>query len=1492
LITPVIYTVNLEEGQPITVRFRARSAKRVGGAGNPWTKGTVGDKYSAASLKVLVSNDGQFRNSDVIGTVNVGSDNIDSTLFEFDLTTPKTGSVQVAFYYANTSYINDNAQENNEDYMVFEIFDVRFEYKNDVAICPPLEGLERTFLTPHSATFSWAPSDSAKYYEFAYGPADEDEYANTVKLTDAEYTMTGLDDETTYKVKVTGYCDEDGENAAPDPLTAEFTTPEGCHTPTGFKVQDVTYYGATFISQQTQSILDEREIKVVSTDNLHTKFFKQPKDTLVQDKGLYDNTSYTAITRAICRYGTVSKDTSEWSNPISFTTLVDPANLPDTFDVKVVVAPAGAGVVTGAKKYVEDETISLTATANSGYVFKGWVDTYNDTVGREATYTRLAKLEDDEESSDLKTHVLEYKAVFKKVYTIAVNASPASAGTVTGAGTYDDGADVTLTATPKSTYVFQEWQDAEGNRVATTATYKFKPTANATYTAIFRTKLYYTLDAQVTPNADWGSVTYNPQPNEDEQYAEGQAVTLTAVPAQYCKFVAWKDADGNTLGTNTTYTVSMDANKAVKAEFAQIRYTVTLKSDPNTNYGTIKGTSGSTTTGGQFVGGSTRRLVAQPKSGYTFVKWMSGSQQLGTDTVLQFVLTRDTTITAYFQEKPELDIKVTVSPANAGTVTGAGKVKRGENAVLTATPAAHYAFKEWKRLDNSTIKNNPYTFKPDRDYTFTAVFRDLESFTVTVTQEGSGTVTGAGTYEEGQSVSLKATAAENYYFAEWQDADGSTLSTDETYTFTVTANTSVKAVFSENEKYQVSLSRNPSAGGTVSGAGSYHAGDEVTIAASPNKGYRFLYWEKKDGTQVTDNPYIFNALGRDMVFTAVFEALCEIKVTVDPAGTARVTGAGTYDAGDEVTLTATVDDEYVFVEWRDGNGVSLSTETTYTFTASTSMNITAVLREKAYYSIDVPCVGDDEDENDPGTISFSDGNDGEWMEGTTVTMTATPAQYYEFVEWQDKDGNTLSKNASYSFVISQDTTFTAVFSRLQYTVTLVSNPSKDYGTINGTSGSASDGGTFDAGSKRHLEAKPKSGYEFVKWMSDTKELGTNPVYEFILTEDITITAYFQEKQELDIKVTVVPVNAGTVTGAGKVQRGNNAVLTANPGENYKFLYWERIDGTQHEDNPYTLVQPKRDYSFTANFRTKNQYTVTVMPVPNNAAGTITKTGLLENGKALEDATVTLTANPAEGYTFVEWQDAAGTQVSTDATLTFTATANVVYKAIFDETPIQQYMVTLLRDPVAGGRISGDGEYAEGEEVSIRATANKGYTFVGWYNGTTLVSADNPYKFTLTADVTYTAKFTANPTVDVAVTVRLGGTVDPTVGTVTGAGSYEKGKSVTLKATPASEDYIFSGWRDLDNDDELISSENPYTFTPTDNVNYAAVFREKLEVTLNILPDDNAGTVTGAGYYPQGRSATIKAEPAEGYTFVGWLDEAGNTVTTETTYTFTMTGNVT
>ena len=100
LITPVIYTVNLESDEPLVVRFKAKSASRTGTAGL-FTAGSIGAAFNTTTLKVLVSNTGNFSSNDVIGTVNVGTETIDGKEYEFELPTPLTGTVQVAFYYNN-----------------------------------------------------------------------------------------------------------------------------------------------------------------------------------------------------------------------------------------------------------------------------------------------------------------------------------------------------------------------------------------------------------------------------------------------------------------------------------------------------------------------------------------------------------------------------------------------------------------------------------------------------------------------------------------------------------------------------------------------------------------------------------------------------------------------------------------------------------------------------------------------------------------------------------------------------------------------------------------------------------------------------------------------------------------------------------------------------------------------------------------------------------------------------------------------------------------------------------------------------------------------------------------------------------------------------------------------------------------------------------------------------------------------------------------------
>lgn len=149
-----------------------------------------------------------------------------------------------------------------------------------------------------------------------------------------------------------------------------------------------------------------------------------------------------------------------------------------------------------------------------------------------------------------------------------------------------------------------------------------------------------------------------------------------------------------------------------------------------------------------------------------------------------------------------------------------------------------------------------------------------EMYTVTllVDPAGGGIASGGRTVEAGTSIAVTASPSSGYEFTGWQE-HGQTVSTSQSYTFTVTADRTLTAVFaSVGRYYTISAIADPPGGGTVSGTGKYSAGSNVTLKATANDGYTFSEWHEVDGSAIhTGEEYTFVA-SKDASFVALFKA--------------------------------------------------------------------------------------------------------------------------------------------------------------------------------------------------------------------------------------------------------------------------------------------------------------------------------------------------------------------------------------------------------------------------------------------------------------------------------------------------------------------------------------------------------------------------------------------------------------------------------------------
>ena len=72
----------------------------------------------------------------------------------------------------------------------------------------------------------------------------------------------------------------------------------------------------------------------------------------------------------------------------------------------------------------------------------------------------------------------------------------------------------------------------------------------------------------------------------------------------------------------------------------------------------------------------------------------------------------------------------------------------------------------------------------------------------------------------------------------------------------------------------------------------------------------------------------------------------------------------------------------------------------------------------------------------------------------------------------------------------------------------------------------------------------------------------------------------------------------------------------------------------------------------------------------------------------------------------------------------------------NEEEVVKYTITVTANNATMGTVTGGGEYEEGSSVTLTATANAGFVFKNWEDGST----NNPRIVTVTGDATYTANF--------------------------------------------------------------------------------------------------------------------------------------------------------
>ena len=402
-----------------------------------------------------------------------------------------------------------------------------------------------------------------------------------------------------------------------------------------------------------------------------------------------------------------------------------------------------------------------------------------------------------------------------------------------------------------------------------------------------------------------------------------------------------------------------------------------------------------------------------------------------------------------------------------------------------------------------------------------------------------------------------------------------------------------------------------------------------------------------------------------------------------------------------------------------------------------------------------------------------------------------------------------------------------------------------------------------------ISATANSGYHFDHWSTGST---SNPD-TLHLTSNTSITAYFVSNNATQYTLTVNSADPtmGSVSGGGTYSEDAAATLTATANSGYHFTHWQ--DG--NTQNPRTIIVSS-NATYTAYFEADDFGTTCVitqfpytMNFDNDTIATCWETydgdgdgmSWFLNGNHGVGGTGCMAviynnSGANDDYLYSPWILTPGSYtISWKAcamSSNYPETYSVYYSSdslLFSETiSSTSYMTRSAQFTVNAG----DSAY-----ITFHYTSNDMYyLFID-----DIVITQNIMAYTLTVN-----------------------SANPSMGSVSGGGTYNSGATATLTAT-VNSGYHFTQWQDG-------NTSNPRTVTVTGDATYTAYFEADApaQYTLTVTTaNPSMGSVSGGGTYNANATATLTATANDGYHFTHWQDNNTQnprivTVTANATYT--------